>query len=58
MENIIRGQQDLEVETSKLPKNAKKRNWVRRNWSSFERDSLREWLEFSEPITEQRKAGE
>ena len=50
MENIISGQQDLEVETSKLPKNAKKRNWLRRNWSSFERDSLREWLEFSEPI--------
>ena len=56
MENIISGQQDLEVETSKLPKNAKKRNWLRRNWSSFERDSLREWLEVSEPITEQSKA--
>ena len=56
MENIIRGQQDLKVETSKLPKNAKKRNWLRRNWSSFERDSLREWLEVSEPITEQSKA--
>ena len=50
MENIISGQQDLGVETSKLPKNAKKRNRLRRNWSSFERDSLREWLEFSEPI--------
>ena len=58
MENIISGQQDLGVETSKLPKNAKKRNRLRRNWSSFERDSLREWLEFSEPITEQGKAGE